>query len=177
MSTATKKSKKSSSVKTKFDYLDDADKQKGLSLFDHIKHIQKVQDPDYFKNLKDVDKKSFNHFMILRGLSMNPELLETISTLYGYFDIIPSPQFYTLLIGLIPLESPRTFHPWIKGKKKPYTEELVKLVAKRYEVSETEAYDYIKIYMGTDSGIEELYDICRGYGLTDKEVEKLMIVE
>src|SRR5271169_6605245 len=73
---------------------------KGIGLFDHIKHIRSIQDPNYYRNLSDLDSKSFNHFMILKALSMNPVLLEDISNLFRYFDKIPSPQFYKLLIGL-----------------------------------------------------------------------------
>ena len=62
---------------------------KGIGLFDHIKQVRCIQDPDYFKNLTDVDTKSFNHFMILKALSMNPALLGYISDLFKYFDKIP----------------------------------------------------------------------------------------
>lgn len=166
------KSKKQPAEKSTFDNLD---KQKGLTLFDHIKHIQKVQDPDYYTSLSETDKKTFNHFMILRGLSMNVELLDDISLLYRYFDIIPSPQFYQLLITVVPKEHPKSFHPWVKASKKnPYSEKLISLVSEKFESSTSESIDYIKIFSQTDSGTLELFNICKGYGLTDKEVEKIM---
>ena len=43
---------------------------KTKSLFDHVNHIKKVQDPKYYIGLSDVDKISFTPYMILRVLSM-----------------------------------------------------------------------------------------------------------
>src|SRR6266404_4356645 len=115
------------------------DGQKTLGLFDHVKHIRSIQDLNYYNNLSEVERKSFDHFMILQTLSMNPALLEAVSTLYRFFDIVPSPQFYKLLISFIPLDS--TYYPWIKSKNK-YNRELAELVANRFQVSLEEAEDY-----------------------------------
>jgi len=153
----------------------DSVKMKGLTLFDHIKHIQKVQDPDYISKLTELDLKSFNHFMILRGLSMNPALLDDIAFLYRYYDVVPSPQFYKLLISFIPPEHSKVFHPWIKATKKhKYSKGLVELVERKFEASKKEAIDYVNIFSMTEAGKKELFDICQGFGLTDKEVENLM---
>lgn len=145
---------------------------KGIGLFDHIKHIRSIQDPDYFKNLTDLDKKSFNHFMILKALSMNPALLEDISTLFRYFDKIPSPQFYQLLIGLIPPD--KKFYPWVKAPKLPYSKQLLELVSTYFEISKKESAEYILMLSATEKGKKQLEDLCRAYGLTDKEVESAL---
>jgi hypothetical protein len=147
---------------------------KGIGLFEHVKHIRIVQDPDYFKSLTDLDKKSFNHFMILKALSMNPALLEDISTLFRYFDKIPSPQFYQLLIGLIPPDHPKKFHPWVKAKKSPFSKKLLELISTYFEISQKEAASYAMLLYSTDNGKKELEDICKTYGLTDKEIELAM---
>ena len=147
---------------------------KGIGLFDHIKHIRLYQDPEYFKNLTDVDKKSFNHFMILRGLSMNPELLEDVSIIFKYFDKIPSPQFYKLLIGLIPPDHPKTFYPWIKAKKSSFSKKLLELLATYFEISQSEAKEYITLLYATENGKKELEDVCKTYGLSDKEIKEIM---
>ena len=48
------------------------EKVKGIikkkSLFDHVKHIRQVKDPDYYKNLSEEERKTFNHYMILREI-------------------------------------------------------------------------------------------------------------
>jgi len=52
--------------------------EKALGLFDHVKAIRAVQDPNYYDNLSEADRKSFNHFMILRALSMDENIVEEI---------------------------------------------------------------------------------------------------
>lgn len=145
---------------------------KELGLFDHVKHIRQVQDPNYYDNLTELDRKSFDQFMILRALSMNPELLDDISVLYKYLEKIPDRQFYKLLITLVPLD--RRWYKWIKGKKRQFTAQAIRLFAKWFEVSTSEAEDYAKILSRTEKGKRELFSICQGFGLTEKEVEKIM---
>jgi hypothetical protein len=147
---------------------------KGIGLFDHVKHIRITQDPDYFKNLTELDKKSFNHFMILKALSMNPALLEDVSTLFRYFDKIPSPQFYKLLIGLIPPDHPKKFYPWVKAKKSPFSKKLIELISTYFEIPQREATEYATLLFLTNNGKKELEDICKVYGLSDKEIEFTM---
>jgi len=148
---------------------------KGIGLFDHIKHVRTVQDPDYFKNLTELDKKSFNHFMILKGLSMNSAILDEVSTLFKYFDKIPSPQFYQLMIGgIIPLEHPKSFHRWIKSKKQPFNKQLIGLISQYFEISDKESIEYIILLSSTEKGKKELEGICRDYGMDNKEVEYVM---
>lgn len=145
--------------------------QKTIGLFDHIKHIRTVQNPDYYNNLSEADRKSFNHFMILQALSMNPDLLMTVSTLYRFFDVVPSPQFYQLLISLIPSDS--TYYPWIKSKYN-FNKDLIELVSNRFEVSSKEAEEYVNILSSTDEGVKSLVTICQGYGKSDEEITKLL---
>jgi len=145
---------------------------KGIGLFDHVKQIRSVQDPNYFKNLTDVDVKSFNHFMILKALSMNPELLEDVATLFKNFDKIPSPQFYQLLIGLIPQD--KRYYQWIKSSKKPFSKKLLELISTYFEISQKEAEEYVVLLSSTEKGNKELEDLCRAFGLSDKEVESVM---
>jgi len=145
---------------------------KGIGLFDHIKHIRTIQDPDYFTNLTDLDKKTFSHFMILKALSMNPALLSDISDLFKYFDKVPSPQFYKLLIGLIPID--RNYYPWVKPPKSQVSESVVELISKYFEISKSEAKDYALLLLTKPDGIKELENFCRDFGFTDKEIEAAM---
>lgn len=158
-------------LRDKSDQNSGEDKPKGIGLFDHVKFIKEVQDPDYFKDLSELDLKSFNHFMILRGLSMNPVLISDMAFMFKYFDIIPSPQFYTLLIALIP--KGKSYDKWIKGKKK-YGKILLKLIAEKFECSLSESADYLDIIYKRKDGEKEVFDICRGFGLIDREIEKII---
>jgi hypothetical protein len=149
----------------------DPNAPKRRSLFDHIKQIRQVQDPNYYVNLSEDDRKTFNHFMILRALSMDEQLVETMAQLYQVFDKIPSTQFYQVLIALVPRST--RFYPWIKSRKMKHNKELLELVAKRFKIAKYEANDYINILLKSEDGQIELVNICKVFGLEDKEVEKI----
>lgn len=140
-------------------------------MFDHVKHIRQVQDPDYYTNLSEDDRKSFNHFMILRALSMDAEILEMIAQLYQIFDKIPSPQFYKLLIALVPKSN--RFYPWVKSKRMKHNKDLLGYVAKRFQVAKYQANEYVNLLLRTETGQMELVNICKAFGLEDKEIEDL----
>jgi len=144
---------------------------KRKSLFDHIDAIRKVQDPNYYKNLSEDDHKSFTHYMIIRALAMDDSMVEDMAQLYQVFDKIPSPQFYQLLIALVPRTS--RFFPWIKTKVMKHNKELVSLVAKRFQVCKHHANEYINLLLRTEEGQGELVSICKAFGLSDSEVESL----
>lgn len=144
---------------------------KRKTLFDHVTAIRKVQDPSYYNNLSEDDRKSFNHFMIVRALAMDDNMVEDMAQLYQIFDKIPSPQFYQLLIALVPRTD--RFFPWIKSKVMKHNKELLSLVAKRFQVSKHNANEYINLLLRTEQGQAELVSICKAFGLEDKEVEEL----
>ena len=145
---------------------------KSLGLFDHVKHIRTIQDPNYYNNLSNFDRKSFDHYMILQALSMNPQLLGNITILYRFFDVIPSPQFYKLIISLIPKDP--TYYPWIKSKTK-YKTELIELISRRFEVSTKQAEEYASILFSTSEGMDSLVYICQGFGKSPSEIEQLLL--
>lgn len=144
---------------------------KKRSLFDHVKHIRQVQDPDYYLSLSPEEKKTFNHFMIVRALSMDESIVEDMAQLYQVFDKIPAPQFYQLLIALVPKSN--RFYPWIKSKKMKHKKDLLKYVSQRFKVSTHQANEYVNILLRSDEGQAELIDICKSFGLDDKQVEDL----
>jgi hypothetical protein len=144
---------------------------KRKSLFDHVKHIRTVQNPSYYVNLSDDDKKSFNHFMIIRALAMDDTIVEDMAYLYQIFDKIPAPQFYQLLIALVP--NTNRFSPWIKSKAMKHNKELLNLVAKRFHVSKHQANQYVNLLLRTELGQAELVNICKAFGLEDKEINDL----
>lgn len=157
--------------KKKLSDLETSDAPKKRSLFDHVKHIRQVQDPNYYKELSPDEKKSFNHFMILRALSMDADIVEDMAMLYQYFDKIPSPQFYQLLIALVPKSN--RYYPWVKSKKLKHKKDLLGYVAKRFQVSTFQANEYVNILLRTENGQSELVDIVKAFGLDDKQIEEL----
>jgi hypothetical protein len=144
---------------------------KRRTLFDHVKEIRQVRNPDYYNNLSEDDRKTFNHFMILRALSMDEDIVEDMAQLYQILDKIPSPQFYQLLIALVPKSN--RFYPWIKSKSLKHDKILVEYVSKRFRVAKYQANEYINLLLRTENGQAELVSICKAFGLDDKEVEDL----
>lgn len=146
---------------------------KPLGLFDHVKHIRGIQDPNYYKNLSELDRKSFdsNHFMILKALSMNPAIVSDIADIFRFMGKIPSAQLYQLLIVLVPKD--KTFYRWIKGKKSPFGQSLIGLIAQYFEISEKEATEYATL-LSTTGHINELTKLCEDFGLNEKEVKEVM---
>ena len=142
-----------------------------LTLFDHVKHIRGVQDPNYYNNLSEENRKSFNHFMILRALSMDSYIVEEMAFLYRYFDKIPPPQFYTLLINLVPRQN--RWVPWVKAKVVKHSNELLTVVANHFKVSKRQANEYVNILINTEEGLNQLVDLCQGEGVSDTEIEKM----
>jgi hypothetical protein len=160
---------KSKSSRKKSEKTEEGPKRR--SLFDHVKHIRTTQDPNYYNNLSEDDRKSFNHFMILRALAMDELIIDEMASLYQYLDKIPSAQFYQLLIALVP--NTNRFSPWIKAKVMKHNKELLSLVAKRFQVSRIQANDYVNLLLRSETGQWELEQICKSFGLEDKEVEEL----
>ena len=57
---------------------------KKKSLFDHINQITSVQNPDYWDEISDEDKKSWSNYMTHRFLSMKMEWVELVNELQKY---------------------------------------------------------------------------------------------
>lgn len=155
------------------------DNSKTKGLFDHINHIQYVQDPNYYEDLSDSEKKTFKLFLILRGLSMNPSFVEYAAYLYKYLDIIPPEQFYKVIISLYPKHGYKEFYRWIKSKKDDGNESqnkktVLDLITKKYEVSEHQAKEYLNIFNSTKEGKDKLFELIMGFGFSEKEVENMI---
>lgn len=146
--------------------------KKTKSLFDHITQIREVKNPKYFDTLSSSDIKSFNKYTLLMGLSMDQSIIEEIAFVSKYFDILPEKHLYTVLCDLVPHE--RRFCKWIKPNKVKFNKELIQLVVNKFEVSKDEAYSYCVTFFKTEEGINNLIDICKQYGKSEKEIEGLM---
>ena len=102
---------------------------------------------------------------------MNAAIVEEMAQLYQLFDKIPSPQFYQLLVALVPHDF--RYYKWIKSKKMKHTKELLELVAKRFQISKFEANDAVNLLLRTEEGQGELVSICRAFGLNEQEIEDI----
>ena len=145
--------------------------KKSRGLFDHINHIREKKEVDYYKSLSEEEKKSFNKYMIIRILSMDNTIIAEMSNLSKYFDILPEESFYKLLISIVPRG--RKFCPYIKNKAYKINADVLKCIRDTFKVGSKDAADYYSVLSESDSGIQKLIGIIRGFGYNEKEIEKM----
>ena len=144
------------------------------SLFDHIKAVTQFQDPNYWDELEDGDKKTWSNYMVHRFLSMNPDWIEVLSEIQPYTQVLEPKQLYLSLIGIIP--KGRYFLKYTKGKKdNKYESWLVDLIIQDFMCSSKEAEDYCEILYSTREGRENIKYICEKYGIDKKQITKLKL--
>jgi hypothetical protein len=145
-----------------------------VTLFDHIKQITDVQNPKYWDTLEDSDKKTWSNYMVLRFLSMNTDWVATVAELQPILQELPPKVMYLALIGIIPKS--RTFLKYMKpASSEKYEKWIVELVSKYYEVSETEAEEYVDILYTIKGGHQVLHNIAESYGTDPKIIKKLKL--
>ena len=146
----------------------------GKSLFDHIKAITTEQNPKYYDNLSEEDKKTWSNFMINRFLSMNPEWVEIIATILPLTQTLEPKDMYKLYIIVIP--KGRYFLKYMKGKSaEKYESFIIELLQKEYSCSENQAIEYLDILYATREGRENIKYISEKYGTDKKQITKLKL--
>lgn len=146
----------------------------GKSLFDHVKAITNEQDPKYFDNLSDEDKKTWSNFMINRFLSMNSDWIELIASILPLTQTLEPRDMYKLYINLIP--KGRYFLKYMKGKSaEKYESFIVELIQKEYDCSELQSNQYLEILYATREGRENIKYISEKYGTDKKQITKLKL--
>ena len=115
-----------------------------MNPFDHIKnlHTKKLTWNDF----NDEEKKSFNVFIINKGLSMNPNYLGIVNMVQnftGLNQIISPKEVFNIYFNLLP--SNFRFYKWIKGEKTKKDKEKAEYLAMHFKVSTREAYDYLQL--------------------------------
>jgi hypothetical protein len=145
------------------------------SLFDHVNAVTKDKYKDYWDKLDDADRKSWSNFMVLRFLSMNPQWIEFISDVQPLVQELPPKQMYRVMADVIP--QGKYFLKYMKAEKKDESIEdwIIELVAKYYEVSLSEAEEYVEIHLKTTAGHQQLKTIAEAYGTDPKVIKKLKL--
>lgn len=140
-------------------------------LFDHVKHIQTIQNKDYYENLCEKEKKSFNKYVILNALSMNPTLIEHIHAIFKYYDFLTNEMLYRLLIEIVPID--HSHYKYITNNKKIKCNEIIDIIAEHYMVSYRDATEYFQTFQLDDRYLNELVSLLEGKGLSEKEIYKM----
>ena len=115
-----------------------------MNPFDHIKNLHTKERT--WNDFNDEEKKSFNVFIINKGLSMNPDYLGIVNMVQnftGLNQILSQKEVFNLYYSLLPNKF--RFYKWIKGEKTKKEKEKAEYLAMHFKVSTREAYDYLKI--------------------------------
>ena len=141
---------------------------KKKSLFDHIKQITAVQNPKYWEEISDEDKKSWSNYMTHRFLSMNMDWVELVNELQKY-NLKPK-ELYKLYTNVLP--KGKQWLKYTKGKSDmKYPEWLINIMRNSDESSRREAIDAIDMLMLTEGGMMELGETARKWGIEERKIK------
>jgi len=123
-------------------------KSEGANIFTIIGYL--TFDKKTWDELTIPEQKLFNLYMIMRFLSMEPELIDTLNIIQKYGIHNPEPKYaYTLLYYLLPQS--RLYLKYITSKN-DVPEKDLKILIKYFQLSKRECEDYYQILNQTDSG-------------------------
>jgi hypothetical protein len=141
------------------------------TLFDHLNAITRDQDPKYWDNISEEDKKTWSNYMVHRFLSMNYDFVDLIAELQPLTQTMEPKMFYLLMIGVIP--KGKYYLRYIKGKGEEIAnEKLVELLQIEYTCSKNTAIDYYNILTAIKEGPEYFEYLKSKYGEVEKEKGK-----
>jgi hypothetical protein len=143
------------------------EKRKAATMFDFIDGV--THKKREWSKWSETDQKAFSPFMMNRFLSMRMELTELINEFQTYTIGLLRPQeTYRLYFDLLP--NNKAFAKYIKGKSEDkYEKALVDQIAEHYQVSRSEAADYLDLMDKT-----QCERILTMYGYSDGEKKKLL---
>lgn len=144
-----------------------AEEKKGATVFDLISGV--TDKKREWSKWSETDQKKFTPFIVNRWLSMRMELTELINEFQTYTIGQLSPRdTYRLYYDLLPTN--KSFAKYIKGKSEDrYEKDLVAQIAEHYQVSKSEASDYIDLMDKT-----QCERILTMYGYSEAEKKKLL---
>lgn len=143
------------------------EKRKAATMFDFIDGV--THKKKEWSRWSEMDQKAFSPFMMNRFLSMRMELTELVNEFQTYTIGLLRPQeTYRLYFELLP--NNKAFAKYIKGKSEDrYEKALVEQIAEHYQVSKSEATDYIDLMDKTQCD-----RILSMYGYSEGEKKKLL---
>ena len=141
---------------------------KKKSLFDHINQITSVQNPDYWDEISDEDKKSWSNYMTHRFLSMKMEWVELVNELQKY-NLKPK-ELYKLYTNILP--KGKQWLKYTKGRNDmSHPNWLINVVVNHEQISKKEAIEYIDMLMLTEGGMLELGELSRKWGVEETKIK------
>ena len=146
---------------------------KKKSLFDHVNQVTAVQNPNYWEDISDEDKKTWSNYMINRFLSMKSDWIDLVNEVQKY--PLEPKELYKVYTSILPKK--KQWLRYVKGDKKmKYPKWVYEIVAKHLQCSMREANDAVEMYDISMGGQAELADVLFKYGVEQKEVRKLGLI-
>ena len=144
-----------------------AEEKKGATIFDFIGGV--TDKKKEWNKWSESDQKKFSVYIVNRWLSMRMELTELINEFQTYTIGLLRPQeTYKLYHELLP--NNKAFAKYIKGKSEDkYDTALISKIAEHYQVSKSEASDYVDLMDKT-----QCERILTMYGYSEGEKKKLL---
>jgi hypothetical protein len=144
-----------------------AEENKGATIFDFIGGV--TDKKKSWDKWSETDQKRFSPFIVNRWLSMRMELTELVNEFQTYTIGLLRPQeTYKLYYELLP--SNKAFAKYIKGKSEDkFDKGLVEQIAEHYQVSKSEATDYIDLM--DKASCERILTM---YGYSEGEKKKML---
>ena len=141
---------------------------KKKSLFDHINQITAIQNPNYWEQISEEDKKTWSNYMVNRFLSMKSEWVELVNELQKY-NLKPK-ELYKLYTNVLP--KGKQWLKYTKGRNDmSYPEWLINIFRNSNECSRKEAIDAIDMLMLTEGGMMELGELGRKWGIEERKIK------
>lgn len=119
-------------------------------------------------NWEDIDyeiKKTYNQFIINLFLSMVPNNIEIISQIQQRQ--VSDKYHYNFWKSILPKK--KLWYKWVKGSKKKYSNQIIKLVADYYKVGTKDIKDSLDLIND-----EFIIDILSKNGYQEKQIKQLM---
>jgi hypothetical protein len=138
---------------------------KAKSLFDHLGGI--TYKKEKWESLSEMDKKSFEMYMVNRFLSMNLDYLELVNEIQRYTNGQLKPrELYKVYLDTLPKK--KSFDKYVKGKSESkWDKNVIKYLCQYYQVSSREVEDYLEILSK-----DEVLTIIQKYGIKKEEIQK-----
>jgi hypothetical protein len=142
---------------------------KKKSLFDHVRQVTSVQNPNYWDEISEEDKKSWSNYMVNRFLSMKMDWIEVVNEFQKY-NLKPK-ELYKLYINVLP--KGKQWLRYVKGENDmSHPNWLVNIIVNHEKVSKKEAIEMIEMWYLTEGGMLELGEICRKWGVEEKKIKQ-----
>lgn len=143
-----------------------------VTLFEHLNTIFNNQNPKYFDELSDEDKKTFSVWMINRFVSMNSSYLPVVNEIQQYWEYVSPREVYLFYSQILPRA--KQYNKYVKSSKEQdkYEEWLIDLLKKHWQLSKMEVIDALHILYLTKDGKNHIRQICEGFGIESKLIKK-----